>query len=252
MKNKNLEQDIAFMATINKAIELNNISMNASKEMRYQSIGTLLFNIKQTLEDGLREEYVDVPLAEVDAQKYTSVPIKNNKSVGNDNDDDEDDEIIVEKMNGNLVIVGNLYENLYDKIDHSKLSKCIHLDTIIGSESEFIFSDELLNKPLGCLYEDGYCEIHIMYLEELLQSLNCKNKDELYQLYLTEMDCNLDLADIQQDETYSCLCTVPNFNGTVRCYETQNEALMVEFQGKNTQTGKDYKLSLTNDDEYCN
>ena len=36
MKNKNLERDIAFMATINKAIELNNISMNASKEMRYQ------------------------------------------------------------------------------------------------------------------------------------------------------------------------------------------------------------------------
>ena len=91
-----------------------------------------------------------------------------------------------------------------------------------------------------------------MYLEELLQSLNCKNKDELYQLYLTEMDCDLDLADIQQDETYSCLCTVPNFNGTVRCYETKNEALMVEFQGKNTQTGKDYKLSLTNDDEYFN
>jgi len=88
MKNKNLERDIAFMATINKAIELNNISMNASKEMRYQSIGTLLFNIKQTLEDGLREEYVDVPLAEVDTQKYTSIPIKNNKSVENDDDDE--------------------------------------------------------------------------------------------------------------------------------------------------------------------
>lgn len=158
----------------------------------------------------------------------------------------------LEKMNGNLVIVGDLYQNLYDKIDHSKLSKCIHLDTIIESESEFVFSDELLNKHLGYLYEDGYCEIHIMYLEELLQSLNCKNKDELYQLYLTEMDCDFDLADIQQDKTYSCLCTVPNFNGTVRCYETKNEALMVEFQGKNTQTGKDYKLSLTNDDEYFN
>lgn len=65
-----LERDIAFMAIINKALEINQISMNKSKDARYVNIGTLLFNIQQTLQDGIRENYVDAPLEEIDSSKY--------------------------------------------------------------------------------------------------------------------------------------------------------------------------------------
>lgn len=70
MKNKELERDIACLALVNKAIELNLINLNVSKDARYSNISTLLFNIKQTMEDGIREQYVDVPLKEIDPNKF--------------------------------------------------------------------------------------------------------------------------------------------------------------------------------------
>lgn len=73
MGKKNLERDVAFLALIKKAMEINTISMNVSKDSRYSNIGTLLFNIKQTLEDGIREEYIDEPLEEIDSSKFTNI-----------------------------------------------------------------------------------------------------------------------------------------------------------------------------------
>ena len=108
-----LERDVAFMAVINKAMEMNNISMNKTKDARYANIGTLLFNIQQTLQDGIRENYVDTPLEEVDSSKYrrtqaeieeeetakkqaantmkkVAVPKKAVKQTSSNNNDDED------------------------------------------------------------------------------------------------------------------------------------------------------------------
>lgn len=64
------ERDVAFMAILSKAIEMNNISMNLFKESRYHHIGTLLYSAQQALQDGMREVYVDSSLPEVDPTKY--------------------------------------------------------------------------------------------------------------------------------------------------------------------------------------
>ena len=69
-----IERDIAFMSLINKAMELNTVSMNETRDSRYNNIGILLFNIQQTLQDGIRENYVDTPLVEVDSSKYKNIP----------------------------------------------------------------------------------------------------------------------------------------------------------------------------------
>lgn len=66
-----LDRDVAMLALINKAMEINTISMNYSTDARYHNIGTLLCNIKQTMEDGIRETYVDGPMEEVDTSKFT-------------------------------------------------------------------------------------------------------------------------------------------------------------------------------------
>jgi len=86
--NKNLERDIILLALINKAMDVNTINMNSSKDARYSSIGTLLFNIKQTLEDGMRVEYVDEPLMEVDSSKFTDVK----QTTDSDSDEEEKDD----------------------------------------------------------------------------------------------------------------------------------------------------------------
>ena len=64
------ERDVAFMAILNKAIEMNNVSMNLFKESRYHHIGTLLYSAQQSLQDGMREVYVDAALPEVDPSEY--------------------------------------------------------------------------------------------------------------------------------------------------------------------------------------
>lgn len=98
-----LERDVAFLSLINKAMELNTISMNETRNARYANIGTLLFNIQQTLQDGIRETYVDDPLMEVDSTKYKNVPDSqptstqntsqnNNPFTSDDEDEEYDDE----------------------------------------------------------------------------------------------------------------------------------------------------------------
>ena len=66
-KNQQVERDIATLAVLNKLIEINTISMNATKDARYSNIGTLLFSVKQSIEDGMREKYIDDPIQEVDS-----------------------------------------------------------------------------------------------------------------------------------------------------------------------------------------
>lgn len=75
-KNQQVERDIATLALLNKLIEINTISMNATKDARYSNIGTLLFSVKQSIEDGMREKYIDDPIQEVDSSKYTNIPKK--------------------------------------------------------------------------------------------------------------------------------------------------------------------------------
>lgn len=75
-KNQQVERDIAALAILNKLIEINTISMNATKDARYSNIGTLLFSVKQSIEDGMRETYIDDPIQEVDSSKYTNIPKK--------------------------------------------------------------------------------------------------------------------------------------------------------------------------------
>ena len=73
---KSKERDIVFMALINKAIEMNQVSINMTKDARYNEIGTLLYSIQQNLQDGMREKYVDAPLEEVDSSKYKNATAK--------------------------------------------------------------------------------------------------------------------------------------------------------------------------------
>lgn len=75
-KNQQVERDIAALTILNKLIEINTISMNATKDARYSNIGTLLFSVKQSIEDGMRETYIDDPIQEVDSSKYTNIPKK--------------------------------------------------------------------------------------------------------------------------------------------------------------------------------
>lgn len=75
-KNQQVERDIATLAVLNKLIEINTISMNATKDARYSNIGTLLFSVKQSIEDGMREKYIDDPIQEVDSSKYTNISKK--------------------------------------------------------------------------------------------------------------------------------------------------------------------------------
>lgn len=82
-KNQQVERDIAALAILNKLIEINTISMNATKDARYSNIGTLLFSVKQSIEDGMRETYIDDPIQEVDSSKYTNIP-KNKQSTTDD------------------------------------------------------------------------------------------------------------------------------------------------------------------------
>lgn len=82
-KNQQVERDIATLALLNKLIEINTISMNATKDARYSNIGTLLFSVKQSIEDGMRETYIDDPIQEVDSSKYTNIQ-KNKQSTTDD------------------------------------------------------------------------------------------------------------------------------------------------------------------------
>lgn len=82
-KNQQVERDIAALAILNKLIEINTISMNATKDARYSNIGTLLFSVKQSIEDGMRETYIDDPIQEVDSSKYTNIQ-KNKQSTTDD------------------------------------------------------------------------------------------------------------------------------------------------------------------------
>lgn len=89
---KTLERDISILALLNKASELITLNMNESRDSKYNDVGTMIFNIRRTIEDGIREDYVDIPLQEVDSTKYTNVKVNNNNSDDNDNDNDNDDD----------------------------------------------------------------------------------------------------------------------------------------------------------------
>ena len=111
---KNIERDIAFMALINKAIEMNQVSINMVKDARYTEIGTLLYSIQQNLQDSIRERYVDVPIEEVDASKYKNATTKakakakataqaktqnfnqnqSNAMISSDEDDEDDEDLL--------------------------------------------------------------------------------------------------------------------------------------------------------------